>query len=193
MLLWLLAKVELEFQPLGGESLLGTTVPLLFLLALVGIVFGHRLSQASPFHKKSTSSLSNVLAEPGPVADPSLGDANLVGAFSGNVKRPGLTARERRDAVRRDGNPLAIVLTDPSDEAASLEGTVLDRSRGGLLIAATEPCRVGAVLRVRPKDAPEDVAWVLIQIRHARPRNDHWLFGCAFMRKMDWSELLIFG
>lgn len=193
MPLWLLARIQLEFEPLGSGSLLGSIVPLLFLLALVGIVFGHQLKQEAPSQRKQLPSLSNLLPEAAPAAVPFSGTASPAGNSSGNAKRPGLTGRERRVAVRRGGNPLPVLLADPADTAAALEGTVLDRSRGGLLIASTERRGAGTILRVRPKDAPEDVDWMLIQVRHAQQKNDRWLLGCAFTRKMDWSELLLFG
>ncbi len=191
-MLWLLALVQLEFEATGEASLLGMVVPLFFLVALVAIVFAHRVRQETPLRRNKPPSFSSLLIEPAPAADPSSGGLHAAGA-RGTAALAGLTGRERRAAVRRGGNPMPVVLTDPSDAAVSFEGTVLDRSRGGLLIASPEPRRAGAVLRVRPKGAPEDVGSVAVQVRHARQKNGRWMLGCAFTRKMDWSELLIFG
>jgi hypothetical protein len=191
-MLWLLARVQLEFETTGETSLQGVVIPALFLAALVAIVFANRLRQETPLRKNKAPSLSSLLIELPPVADPSSGSLRETGA-RGTAALAGLTGRERRVAVRRGGNPMPIVLADPSEAAVSLEGTVLDRSRGGLLIASPELRPTGSMLRVRPKDAPEDVDWVGIQVRHARQKNGRWLLGCAFTRKMDWSELLIFG
>lgn len=191
-MLWLLARVQLEFEAAGETSLVGMVVPVFFLVALVVIVFVHRVRQDGPLRRNKPPSFSSLLIEPAPVADPSSGALPAAGA-RGTAALASRTGRERRAAVRRGGNPMPVVLADPADATVSLEGTVLDRSRGGLLIASPESRRAGAVLRVRPKDAPDDVAWVAVQVRHARQKDGRWLLGCAFTRKLDWSELLIFG
>jgi hypothetical protein len=70
---------------------------------------------------------------------------------------------------------------------------VLDRSRGGLLLGVSHARRAGDLFWVRAVNAPAEMDWVPMQVRHCRERDGRWLWGCKFMRELPWCELLLFG
>lgn len=100
---------------------------------------------------------------------------------------------EKRTALRREGNPVAVELTDEKMLGAPFDGFVIDRSVGGLGVVIDRTVEVGTILSVRPRNAPETVPWVQIEIRSCRAENKEYLLGCRFVRTPSWSVLLHFG
>jgi hypothetical protein len=107
--------------------------------------------------------------------------------------RLGKAKRDKRVWLRREGNPVEVLIADGSAATGPISGSVLNRSRGGLLISAPQPATVGSFLHVRAVHAPENSGWVAIEIRHCGQRNDRWLLGCKFRQPLPWSVLLLFG
>jgi CheY-like chemotaxis protein len=63
-----------------------------------------------------------------------------------------------------------------------VESTVCDQSPGGLRLKS--PSRLGdtgALLSIRPADAPDDSPWVPVQVRHSSRDDDGWAIGCQFL------------
>jgi hypothetical protein len=57
-----------------------------------------------------------------------------------------------------------------------------DQSPGGLkLKLPTRLGEVGALLSIRPADAPSDSPWVPVQVRHVKADGDGWSLGCQFL------------
>ena len=102
-------------------------------------------------------------------------------------------ARERRQWLRRQGNPVDVLIAADEPAVDATRGTVLDRSRGGLCLSAHGPAPVGTILKVRAAHAPEVDAWVSVEVRHCQERDGSWQLGCKFEQKLSWSELLLFG
>lgn len=101
--------------------------------------------------------------------------------------------RERRQALRRGGDPFPVLLrTNPTDEMP-YPADVLDRSRTGLCIVVDREYPVTSVIQVRSSMYEEDAVWVPILIRHCRARGDKWVLGCQFTCEQPWSVLLLFG
>jgi len=95
--------------------------------------------------------------------------------------------------LRREGNPIPILLTFSGNPSEAVPGVVLDRSTGGLGVSAPHDAEVGMLVLVRPVDAPEEVPWFTLEVRHTHPKGSQWFLGLKFENKLPWSQLLYFG
>src|SRR5262249_9753899 len=84
-------------------------------------------------------------------------DAAALGDERGPFVRGG--SGERRSALRRGGNPVAILISDAETRAKPSPGFVIDRSTGGLCLSVPEPVVEGTILSVRTSNAPETIPW----------------------------------
>ena len=101
---------------------------------------------------------------------------------------------DRRRALRRGGNPVAVLITDAACKAEAQYGYVLDRSTGGLCLSVKGQIPEGSVVSVRTTNAPATVPWVQIEVRNCRKMNSgEYELGCKFVRTPPWSVLLLFG
>lgn len=100
---------------------------------------------------------------------------------------------ERRAALRRSGNPIAVLISDAKTEVQPIIGYVLNRSTGGLGLLVREPIEPGTILTVRAKDAPSEIPWVRMDVRSCRGDGGEWELGCRFQRTPPWNVLLLFG
>jgi CheY-like chemotaxis protein len=63
-----------------------------------------------------------------------------------------------------------------------VESWVSDQSPGGLRLRSTHKLAdTGALLSIRPVDAPQDQPWVPVQVRHCHQDGDWWAVGCQFL------------
>jgi len=100
--------------------------------------------------------------------------------------------RERRTSARRKGNPVGVVVL--AGEAAKAEpGLVINRSKGGLCLSVPSPVALGTILQLRACQAPEDIPWIRVLVRHCAAKGDRWNLGCQFMEELPWRVLLLFG
>jgi hypothetical protein len=106
---------------------------------------------------------------------------------------PSKRADERRRSIRRTGVPTAVQIIDPKKPKRVIEGFVLDRSSGGIRLAAEKPFPTGSTLQVRPSHAPDESPWVIIIIRSCREVGDYFELGCQFHEELPWNLLLMFG
>lgn len=103
-------------------------------------------------------------------------------------------ANDRRRALRRGGNPVAVLISDAACKAEASYGYVLDRSTGGLCLSVNGQIPEGTVLSVRTTNAPPTVPWVQLEVRNCRKMsNGEFELGCRFVRTPPWSVLLLFG
>jgi hypothetical protein len=100
---------------------------------------------------------------------------------------------DKRAAPRRRGAPVPVLLSDGGGRVEPVSGAVLDRSRGGLAIAAPAPVPTGAVLGVRAELHRRDMPWVQVKVRHCRRDGSDWVLGCQFLSPPPWNVLLLFG
>jgi hypothetical protein len=104
------------------------------------------------------------------------------------------SAEEKRQAVRRQGNPVSVLISDAAGTAPpSQGGLVQDRSVGGLCLALHEAVGVGSILSIRPANAASVIPWVQIEVRSCRKTNIGWEAGCQFVRTPPSSVLWSFG
>jgi len=101
--------------------------------------------------------------------------------------------KEKRRHPRRNGPPMPIVLSDDRSSGTPTLCRVVNRSQVGLGIVVDKPLPRGAIIRVRPVEAPEDVAWVRLEIRNCGRRRNEWYLGCRFLGELPWSVILLFG
>ncbi len=115
--------------------------------------------------------------------------------MSGRRKGTAPTAAgDRRGLVRRDGEPVDIVLAAGPDGSQVLHGRVVDRSADGLGLQL--PCEVpsGEGLAVRAAAAPEGTPWTAVRVKHCRPVDgDCWAVGCEFVPAPPQNTLPLFG
>jgi len=100
---------------------------------------------------------------------------------------------DRRNSLRREGQPVRIHLASPTIRGGQGEGYVLDRSTGGLRVAVQIPIPAGTMLQVKAANAPDTVPWVTIVVRSCCNGGQHFELGCEFDRTPPWNVLLLFG
>ncbi|OAI50904.1 hypothetical protein AYO44_17430 [Planctomycetaceae bacterium SCGC AG-212-F19] len=100
---------------------------------------------------------------------------------------------DRRQALRRGGNPVAVFLTDAEAESKPVQAYVLDRSTGGICLTVPEAVQAGTVLSVRAVNAPPATPWVKVEVRNCRGVGDEFELGCRFLKTPPWNVLLLFG
>jgi hypothetical protein len=100
---------------------------------------------------------------------------------------------DRRGSVRREGQPVRVTLAATVFRNGVADGYVIDRSTGGLKIAAQVAVAPGSTLQVRAVDAPDTVGFVTLIVRSCRKADDHYEFGCEFEKTPPWNVLLLFG
>lgn len=106
---------------------------------------------------------------------------------------PELAYADRRGSVRREGQPVRVVLAAASFRNGVADGYVIDRSTGGLKIAAQVAVATGSTLHVRAVDAPDTIEFITVIVRSCRKAEDHYEFGCEFEATPPWNVLLLFG
>jgi hypothetical protein len=99
----------------------------------------------------------------------------------------------RRSSIRREGQPVKVLVSSPTLRNGGGGGYVLDRSTGGLRIALTAAQAPGSTLQVRAENAPDTVPWVTLIVRSCRNAGQHFELGCEFDRTPPWNVLLLFG
>src|ERR1043166_5478682 len=88
-------------------------------------------------------------------------------------------ASERRQAVRRTGKPIKVILSDAATQTECWEGWVVDRSLGGLCLSVPQPMPPGTRLKVRAEGGHRGI-WVEVEVRHCRSLESRWALGCQF-------------
>lgn len=101
--------------------------------------------------------------------------------------------RERRQALRRGGDPYPVMIRHLGSDLAVLPGDVLDRSRTGMCLAVEGPLAAETVVEVRASIYGDEGVWVPVRVRHCRQRGKKWILGCQFTSEQPWSVLLLFG
>jgi hypothetical protein len=115
------------------------------------------------------------------------------GEKSLNWETPEQSYADRRGAVRREGQPVRVMLAASTFRNGVADGYVIDRSTGGLKIAAQVAVAPGTTMQVRAADAPDTVGFVTLIVRSCRKTEDHYELGCEFEKTPPWNVLLLFG
>jgi hypothetical protein len=100
---------------------------------------------------------------------------------------------DRRGSIRREGQPVRVVLAANTFRNGAADGYVIDRSTGGLKIAAQVAVAPGTAVQVRAADAPDTIGFVTIIVRSCRKTEHHFELGCEFEKTPPWNVLLLFG
>lgn len=100
---------------------------------------------------------------------------------------------DRRESVRREGQPVRVTLAATVFRNGVADGYVIDRSTGGLKIVAQVAVAPGSTLQVRAVDAPDTIGFVTLIVRSCRKADGHYEFGCEFEKTPPWNVLLLFG
>jgi PilZ domain len=110
-----------------------------------------------------------------------------------NWDTPEQSYADRRGSVRREGQPVRVILTAAAFRNGVADGYVIDRSTGGLKIAAQVAVATGSTVQVRAVDAPDTIGFITVIVRSCRKAEDHYEFGCEFEKTPPWNVLLLFG
>jgi PilZ domain len=149
---------------------------------LVGWMAARRRSAGSPAGAVPPPALRDKSTMAGTPVEPAAADPFVQG-----------TNRERRGALRRGGNPVAILISNADAQTEPSHGWVVDRSTGGLCLSVPEAVPEGTVLSVRTTNAPTTVPWVQIEVKNCRLVGKEYELGCRFVRTPPWSVMLLFG
>jgi hypothetical protein len=132
--------------------------------------------------------------EPAPSNQFPLGGANpLAAEKEANWAPPEQAYGDRRGAVRREGQPVRVLLASPTFRNGASEGYVLDRSTGGLKIAMQAAIAPGTSMQVRASNAPDTVGFITVVVRSCRQNGDYYEVGCEFEKTPPWNVLLLIG
>lgn len=135
----------------------------------------------------STSVLERKTGAPAPAS------AVAIATLPAKVEAANLSheLREKRYALRRDGNPTEVQIADGS--LKDLTGWVLNRSTMGLCLTSPEDLEVGSVISIRSTHYGDSGPWVLAQVRRCEAAPKGWMVGCRFVNPLPWNVLLRFG
>src|SRR5260370_755777 len=108
--------------------------------------------------------------------------AGLFPAASPEEQEPGAPTptKRRRSSLRRDGNPVGVVVSAALAAASQLDGLVTNRSRGGVLLSLAQPFAVGTYLNIRAAHAPDDAECIRTEVSPCKQRDERWLLGFTF-------------
>lgn len=99
--------------------------------------------------------------------------------------------KEMRNSPRRWGDPREVRIKLPDERR--LCGVVINRSEGGVALLLDEKFALDLVVAVRATEAPADVPWINVQVRHCRKAGRNWLVGCQYQESPPWNVLVWFG
>lgn len=102
------------------------------------------------------------------------------------------SAKERRTSTRRKGPPVPLLLSYSKTGSAPFPGWVVDCSPTGVGIMVEQLVAVGAVLSVRPTNAPQRFRWVQVEVRNCHTVRNRWNLGCKFVRDLPIEDLDLF-
>ena len=103
------------------------------------------------------------------------------------------STRERRQAQRRRGSQVAVLIADASGQGPQFRGLVIDRSVGGVRLGVDAAVEVGTILSIRPAHAPPIVPWTQVEVKHQRRADGGWILGCQFVQPPPSTVLWMFG
>ncbi|HLJ94953.1 MAG TPA: hypothetical protein VKU02_17390 [Gemmataceae bacterium] len=103
-----------------------------------------------------------------------------------------LTFTERRQAPRRWGDPVQVLIWDEYTAGEPTRGWIMNRSTGGLGLSAARPSLEGALLNVRVAIAPDTVPWTRVQVKGCNPSTGRWILSCQFFETPSREVLLMF-
>ncbi len=103
------------------------------------------------------------------------------------------TFGDRRNSLRREGQPVAVQLASPAFHGSTRQGWVLDRSTGGLRIRIDTAVAPGTAMQILAANAPDTTPWVTAIVRNCKPVDRVFEIGCEFETTPPWNVLLLFG
>jgi PilZ domain len=161
----LLSHVELHFE---GWSGIGSG-SLLCIGAMIAIVAAlNKVGKPGTSFKTLTSSKSDLPA-------PSYLETTKPPVPNGQK-----TGVQNRAWPRWAGNPTPAMMRSLEGDTDPEEATVLNRSRGGMLLLAPQAFALRTKIFVRRRDVEEE-SWVQVEVRHCRRTSRGHLLGCKFV------------
>ena len=100
---------------------------------------------------------------------------------------------EQRKAHRRSGNPVEVLVARVGEAAPFGRAWVIDRSVEGVALSAANEMQPEFHIQIRPVNAPAVTPWTEVEVKSCRPVKHGFELGCQFVKKPQWSVLLLFG
>jgi len=171
----------MSFHPLIADLTVDWYMPGLDLIlpVVVGVVAG--LGFVGTFHF-FTRARKKVAAPPTVKEEPPKSDPFTHGSGS-----------EQRQAFRRLGNPIEVLVVDRASQGSQVKGYVVNRSVGGLCLQMDCPINLLAELRIRPTNAPHIAPWVEVVVKNCRKADRGYEIGCQYVKIPPWPVLMMFG
>jgi PilZ domain len=157
-------------------TLMGTILPIVVGVCTAFGLIGS-LHLYSRLRRKQVPAAPQQTEPFGPVCDPFVQGSN----------------EEMRQAFRRKGNPIEVLVVDTSVQTAPVKGYVINRSVGGLCLEMDNAVELLTELRVRPTNAPHIAPWVNVVVRNSRKAQRGYEIGCQFVKIPPWPILMMFG
>lgn len=100
-----------------------------------------------------------------------------------------LAVAERRQDPRESTDVPVFIF----DDFGFCQGRVLNKSQGGLCIAAESNVTVGQSIRIQSRLDSNAATSVNMEVCHVRKEGDEWIYGCKFLQEQDEADLKLFG
>jgi len=100
---------------------------------------------------------------------------------------------EQRKAHRRSGNPVEVFVARVEESAPFCRAWVIDRSVEGVALSAANELKPEFHVQILPVNAPVITPWTEVEVKSCRPVKHGFELGCQFVKKPQWSVLLLFG
>ena len=102
------------------------------------------------------------------------------------------SASERRIAPRRKGSAISVVVTD-EQHSEPYRGWIVDRAANGLCLELDSAKEPGAILQLKPAEAPPATAWIPAEVRYCLAKGNVYYVGCQFLQTPPGNVLPLFG
>jgi hypothetical protein len=103
-----------------------------------------------------------------------------------------LSFTERRQTLRRWGDPIQVLICDEYPANEPNRGWIVNRSGGGLGLSAARSALEGAFLSVRIAIAPDTAPWTRVQVKGCNLSSGRWILNCQFLETPPREVLLMF-
>jgi hypothetical protein len=105
---------------------------------------------------------------------------------------PVATPAEHRQATRRWGDPVQVLVEVGLPGSEAVRGWIMNRSSGGLGVSVPQPVGQGSIVRVRATTAPPAIPWVEAEIRDCQPQTGRWFLHCRYAAPPPSEAVLFF-
>jgi hypothetical protein len=100
---------------------------------------------------------------------------------------------DQRFSARRNAGSVAVHVANVDTSEPPVQGSVIDRSMGGLGLLLPKTLAEGAHVRIRACEANVTTPWVEVEVKSCRKQGKNWQIGCKFVKTPPYNVLLTFA